>query len=149
MICTSIQNLGLEAIMERLESGELEMAEIRLDLCPELSDDDIDSLFSTTDIPLIATCRVEGSASAAAAEARLRIAIEAGAKYVDLEVEAPAPMGKRLRRSAKQYGTTFIRSWHDYAGTPDGEELAQELEKCLRYGADIVKIATFARVEDV
>ena len=148
MICTSIQNLGLEAIVEKLESGELEMAEIRLDLCPGLSDEDIDILFSTTDIPLIATCRVCECDSAAAAERRLRLAIEAGAKFVDIEVEAPAPMGKRLRRSAKQYGVTFIRSWHDFDGTPGSEELEMQVETCRKYGADIVKIATFAHNAD-
>ena len=41
------------------------------------------------------------------AERRLKVAIEAGAKYVDLELEAPAPMGKRIRRAARDCGTTL------------------------------------------
>ena len=32
MICTSIQNKTLDEILDILESGEVEMAEIRLDL---------------------------------------------------------------------------------------------------------------------
>ena len=33
MICTSIQGKTLEEILEILESGEVEMAEIQLDVC--------------------------------------------------------------------------------------------------------------------
>ena len=80
MICTCIQNKNLEEIFSILEQGDIEMAEIRLDLCPDLDEEDIESLFSGTDIPLIATCRIAGSASMQEAERRLRTAILAGAK---------------------------------------------------------------------
>ena len=144
MICTSIQNKNLEEIFGILERGDIEMAEIRLDLCPALDDDDIQSLFSGTDIPLIATCRIEGSADMREAERRLKVAIVAGAKYVDLELEAPAPMGKRIRRAARECGTTLIRSFHDYNGTPDAEILAEMVTKCRIFGSDIIKVATMA-----
>ncbi|MBQ6044110.1 MAG: type I 3-dehydroquinate dehydratase, partial [Bacteroidales bacterium] len=36
MICTCIQNKNLEEIFALLEAGNIEMAEIRLDLCPDL-----------------------------------------------------------------------------------------------------------------
>ncbi len=121
------------------------MAEIRLDLCPALTDEDIESLFSGTDIPLIATCRIEGSADMREAERRLKVAIAAGAKYVDLEIEAPAPMGKRIRRAARECGTTLIRSYHDFSGTPDAETLAEMVTKCRVFGSDIIKVATMAR----
>ena len=125
MICTCIQNKNLEEIFSLLEQGDIEMAEIRLDLCPDLDEEDIESLFSGTDIPLIATCRIAGSASMQEAERRLRTAILAGAKYVDVELEAPAPMGKRLRRAARESGTTLIRSYHNFDETPDAETLAE------------------------
>ena len=150
MICTCIQNKGLEEISGILERSDIEMAEIRLDLCPALTDEDIESLFSGTDIPLIATCRIEGSADMREAERRLKVAIAAGAKYVDLEIEAPAPMGKRIRRAARECGTTLIRSYHDFSGTPDAETLAEMVTKCRIFGSDIIKVATMARSsEDV
>ena len=150
MICTSIQNKNLDEIFAILERGDIEMAEIRLDLCPELDDDDIQSLFSGTDIPLIATCRIEGSADMREAERRLKTAIGAGAKYVDLELEAPAPMGKRIRRAARDCGSTLIRSFHDYSGTPDSGTLQEMVTKCRIFGSDIIKVATMAHsVEDV
>ena len=39
---------------------QLEMAEIRLDSC-KLGDSEIEELFSQTDIPLVATCRVQAA----------------------------------------------------------------------------------------
>ena len=145
MICTCIQNKNLDEIFALLESGDIEMAEIRLDLCPDLDEEDIESLFSGTDIPLVATCRIAGSASMQEAERRLKTAIAAGAKYVDLELEAPAPMGKRLRRAARDCGTTLIRSYHNFDGTPDADTLAEMVTKCRIFGSDVIKIATMAR----
>ncbi|MBR6212225.1 MAG: 3-phosphoshikimate 1-carboxyvinyltransferase [Bacteroidales bacterium] len=147
MICTSIQNKNLEEIFSILERGDIEMAEIRLDLCPALDDEDIESLFSGTDVPLIATCRIAGSVDMREAERRLKAAIVAGAKYVDLELEAPAPMGKRIRRAARDCGTTLIRSFHDYEGTPDSDTLQEMVTKCRIFGSDVIKVATFARDE--
>ena len=93
MICTSIQNKGYEEILDILSSPETEMAEIRLDLCP-LSDEEIEDIFANSDIPLVATCRIDVCGSAKASEKKLRIAIESGARFADLEIEAPAQMSK-------------------------------------------------------
>ena len=141
MICTTLQHKNLEEIIAVLESGAIEMAEIRLDRCP-LDDDDIETLFSGSDVPLIATCRI--AEAGAAAEEKLLKAIEAGAKYADLELEAPAPVGKRIRRACHEFGTVFIRSFHDFSGTAPLEILESVAEKCRRFGADVTKIVTTA-----
>lgn len=142
MICTSIQNKNLEEIFNLLQG--LEMAEIRLDRCPALSDDDIEELFASCDLPLIATCRVSESRNAAEAEYKLMLAIEAGAKYLDLEIDAPAPMGKKLRHACLEAGTIMIRSFHDFRGTPSIEILSEKLSLCRKFGGEIVKIVTTA-----
>ena len=130
-----------------LERDDVEMAEIRLDRCP-LSDDDISELFSFCDKPLVATCRFDEMPDQA--ERRLSLAIQAGAKYCDLELEAPAPVGKRLRRKAAECGTVFIRSYHNFEYTPSAEELHGVVGQCRRFGAEVVKIAVKARSpEDV
>lgn len=150
MICTSIQDKNLDQIFEILTSGMVEMAEIRLDLCPELDDEAIEELFSGTDIPLVATCRIEGSASMQEAEHKLKTAIQAGARYVDVELEAPAPMGKRIRRAARECGTSLIRSYHNFDGTPDVGVLEEMVTKCRIFGSDVIKIVTTAHgSEDV
>lgn len=162
MICTTILNRNLEQIHQALE--ECEMAEIRLDSC-ELTAKEIDELF-TSDLPLVATCRIaEVAASEPSlqdpamtpqsreikamqiAEKRLLRAIEAGARYVDVELEAPKQMSKRVRQAAHENGTVFIRSYHDFEGTDSLEALKAIVEKCVYHGADMVKIVTYAHSE--
>lgn len=150
MICVSIQHHGLQDIQCLLESSNpaIQMAEIRLDRC-DLSSDDIASLFMA-DTPLVATCRVAGDGSGTweEAEEKLAAAIKNGAAFVDVEIEAPKEMGKRLRKLCNEYGTTMIRSCHFFDGTPDSEELTITLEKCKRYGGEIAKIVAKANSKE-
>ena len=151
MICVTLQNRSLEAVLELLETSSptIQMAEIRLDRCM-MDEDDIQSLFSYSDTPLIATCRVSGDGSGTweEAEAKLLKAIEAGAAFMDLEIEAPKEMGKRLRRACNEYGTTMIRSCHFHDGMPDMEALKETAGKCRKYGGDIVKVVGTAASEE-
>ena len=157
MICTTIQNRNYEQILAALE--ECEMAEIRLDRCV-LTAKETDELF-TSDIPLVATCRISEIAAMEAslqeltpqsreikamqiAEKRLIRAIEAGARYVDVELEAQKQMSKRVRQAAHENGTIFIRSYHDFEGTDSLEALKAIVEKCVYHGADMVKLVTTA-----
>ena len=153
MICTTIQNRTQEEIIGLLEGSEprIQMAEIRLDRCP-LDIEEIESLFSSSDTPLVATCRVvdDGNGTWEEAEEKLTAAVEAGAAFLDLEIEAPKEVGKRLRRACTEYGTTMIRSSHFFAGTPSDDVLRNTVEKCRKFGGEIVKIAAMAKSgEDV
>ena len=160
MICTTIQNKTAEQILEALQ--QCEMAEIRLDSCV-LSARETEDVF-TSDVPLVATCRIaevmknepslqdlpEPAREVKAmmlAEKRLVRAIEAGARSVDVEIEAPKQMSKRVRSAAHENGTVFIRSYHDFEGTGTPEALKTMVEKCLYHGADIVKVVTMAHSE--
>ena len=147
MICVTIQNRKLEDIFDLLENScpTIRMAEIRLDRCP-LDEEDIEELFSSSDTPLIATCRVAGDGHGTweEAENKLLTAIEAGAAFVDLELEAPKEMGKRLRRACSEYGTRMIRSCHFFDGTPSFDSLKDTVEKCRRFGGEIAKVAVKA-----
>ena len=145
MICTSIQGKTLDEILALLEGGTVEMAEIRLDRCP-LDGEDIATLFSVSDIPLIATCRLAETPEPAweGVRAALVAAIEAGAKYVDLEIEAPSSLGRIIRQKCAECGTVLIRSWHDFSGTPPESALLSALEKCRRFGGEVAKIVTTA-----
>ena len=163
MICTTIQNKNLDQLLEALESCE--MAEIRLDRC-SLSLRDIEECF-TSDVPLVATCRIadlietepalqdesltpqsKEIKAAQIAEKRLCKAIEAGARYVDVEIEAPKQMSKRVRNVAHENGTVFIRSFHDFEGTDSLEALKAVVEKCCYHGADMVKVVTTAHTQE-
>ena len=164
MICTSLQHKNLDALFEALETTE--MAETRLDRCP-LSLEEIEGLFGSSDVPLVATCRIadvladlqrtdgvpdtekgrreQQIRAYDITERRLTKAVEAGAAYIDLEIEAPAPMSKRLRKAAQENGTIVIRSYHDFDGTPSREKLAETAAQCREFGAEVIKIVTTAR----
>ena len=141
MICASIQNKEYQEILELLQG--LEMAEIRLDRCA-LTDEETELLFSQSDVPLVATCRL---AEEPGAPEILERAIKAGAKYVDLEMEAPAAVGRRIRQACQQWGTVLIRSYHNFESTPPRAVLESIVERARAFGAEIVKIATTATEE--
>lgn len=133
-----------------------EMAEIRLDRC-HLTMEQIGICFSS-DVPLVATCRVsemmasddslnEISASLKC-EKRLVAAIESGAMFVDVEIDAPKSMTKRVRDAARENGTIFIRSYHNFCGTDSFDHLRNIVGKCSYHGADIVKIVTAATCDE-
>lgn len=162
MICTTIHNKSFEEILDILP--RCEMAEIRLDSC-KMTKVELDECFSS-DVPLVATCRIsslietepslqdeslsdksKAIRAAQIAQRRLCQAVEAGARYVDVELEAPKQMSKAVRQCAHENGSVFIRSFHDYEGTDSKEGLSAIVEKCLYHGADIVKIATTASSE--
>ena len=141
MICTSIQHKDLQQILDLLPG--LEMAEIRLDRCA-LEESDIEQLFSQSDVPLIATCRLEEESQA---PELLELAIRSGAKYVDLEMEAPAAVGRRIREACREWGTVLIRSHHDFKATPPLPVLQSLLERARSFGGEVVKIVTTATSE--
>lgn len=155
MICTVLQDKNLDGLLAAMD--ECRMAEIRLDRC-DISEDETDELFSSADIPLVATCRIaemarkhpEMSAVAVASlcEKRLLAAIKAGASYADIEIEFPKENLKRIKSACVDNGTLLIRSFHDFRGTDSPEALKAVAEKCVYHGADIVKIVTTAVTPD-
>lgn len=116
------------------------MAEIRLDRCA-LEDEEIETLFQGSDIPLVATCRM---AEEPDAPRLLELAIMSGAKYADLEMEAPAAVGRRIREACRNYGTVLIRSYHNFENTPSRELLRSLAERCRSFGGEVVKIVATA-----
>lgn len=146
MICVSLINKDIDQLYSILERPDVQMAEIRLDGC-DLSQEDIQDLFASVDKPLIATYRLADQNQATDAESKLLTAIGAGAAFIDLDVDDPAMMCKRLRREAREAGTLLIRSFHDYEGTDSSRALSAIVDKCLHLGADVVKIATKATSE--
>ena len=144
MICTVLQNKNADGIWEALDNCE--MAEVRLDLC-ELTLSEISDIFST-DVPLVATCRISENMTPQMAERRLLKAVEAGAAFVDVEIEAPKEMSKRVKACARENGAVFIRSYHDFNGTDSLQGLKAMVDKCRYHGAEMVKIVTTAHSEE-
>ena len=141
MICVSLQNKDYQEILEILKT--VEMAEIRLDRCA-LEDEEIEALFADSDVPLIATCRLSEEPQA---PELLELAIRSGAKYADLEMEAPAAVGRRIREACREYGSVLIRSYHNYEDTPSLETLQALVERARTFGGEVIKIVTTAHSE--
>ena len=143
MICVSLKDKSYAALCGILERGEVEMAEIRLD-DGRLNDDEIEALFSSYDIPLIATCRTAPDGDWNESFRKLELAAQAGAHYIDLEIDAPVGISKSVRELCRDNGVSLIRSYHNCTGIPAQNLLKQIIERCFRYGADIAKIAVLA-----
>ncbi|WP_288670894.1 3-phosphoshikimate 1-carboxyvinyltransferase [Alistipes putredinis] len=117
------------------------MAELRADLC-RLSVEEVERLVEIRP-NLIATCRIANSSEAFARE-QLAAAIRRGARYVDIEIEAPDEHLEYVRTLAREYGCWLIVSFHDFEGTPSLDELKGIARLCRTKGADLVKIVTTA-----
>ena len=117
MICVSVQEKSFRDCRAILESCE--MAELRADLC-RLSVEEVERLVEIRP-NLIATCRIANSSEAFARE-QLAAAIRRGARYVDIEIEAPDEHLEYIRTLARKYGCRLIVSFHDFEGTPSLDE---------------------------
>lgn len=139
MICVSVQEKTLAGCLEAMKNAP--MVELRADLC-KLSLPELEEVVASHP-NLLVTCRIANSSIEFAKE-QIITAIRKGAKYVDVEIEAPVDFLEYVKVYAQVNGAKLIISYHDFNGTPPLEELKQIADVCRRKGADIVKIVTTA-----
>jgi len=123
-------------------------AELRMDYLvrPELK-----RLFRTLPGPLIATNRPpsEGgrwTGSDADRRALLEDALSYGVHALDVEFSTDAAWRREIY--ARRGKTRLILSWHDFAGTPDDNQLEKHLTAMLAAEADILKMVTQAQTPE-
>lgn len=144
MICVSIQEKEFNKCKEII--ARCQMAELRADLCG-FSIAQIEEIVSSHPNILI-TSRICNS-NANLAREQICAAIRKGAKYADVEIEAPMEHLEYIKSYARVNGCKLIISYHNFEGTQSLEELQQIYNLCRRKGADIVKIVTTANtIED-
>ncbi len=139
MVCVSIQERDVNKCLEILK--DVPMAEIRADLC-QFSLPDLEAVVAAHP-NLIVTCRIATTSEEYARE-RLITAIRKGARFVDVEIEAPVDFLEYIKVYAQVNGAKVIVSYHNYEQTPSLDELQQIASVCKRKGADIVKVVTTA-----
>lgn len=137
MICVSVQERDYSRRKEIVSSSE--MVEIRADLCGCTTEELTEIVNSHSNV--LITCRIENSSVDFAYE-QIVCAIDNGAKYVDIEIEAPSSHTKRVEEYAKSKGCKFIVSYHNFTDTNTIEELKKIYDDCRQMGAEIVKIVT-------
>lgn len=144
MICVSIQEKDFDKCKEIIATCQ--MAELRADLC-NFSIAQIEEIVSAHPNILI-TSRICNS-NANNAREQICAAIRKGAKYADVEIEAPMEHLEYIKSYARVNGCKLIISYHNFEGTQSLEQLQQIYNLCRRKGADIVKIVTTANsIED-
>ncbi|MDD5232180.1 MAG: type I 3-dehydroquinate dehydratase [Syntrophales bacterium] len=151
MICVSVHAESEEELIARIRDagGFAPVVEARVDYVPGA---DIEKIVSSARGMIIVTNRRrdEGGRFAGRETDRIDILARAaacGAHFVDLELGA-GPEAARDILSAASSGRgrpRLIISHHDFSGTPGEKTLRRKADACIAQGADIVKIAAFAR----
>lgn len=128
-----------------LRYGEVDYLETRLDLLPAKF---LPEKLLKRRIPLIATCRdpEEGGNPRLGKKTR-RDRLMGALGYctlVDVEVARVRQMGDVIRE-ARNAGRCLILSHHDFQKTPSLTSLSAVISRAVDAGADVVKIATWAK----
>lgn len=138
-ICLSIGHADYETILELLK--QVTLAEIRTDLLC-LDEEQLKSIFSKHN-NLIAAYRSDNTDNKAI-ETALNLAIENGCKFIDIDIETPELLRKKLITKAHAKGCRVILSYHNFTETPSPIELNAIIDKLFESGADLAKIACMA-----
>ncbi len=139
MICISLAEIPFNDCIKAIEKTEF--AEIRIDKLG-FSEDQLQALFNINR-KTIATCR-PCSYTDDKRKALMKLAIDSGARYIDIEYEAPEQYSKELVEYAHNNNTVVIISYHNFDETPEKYQLEHIIEKAELMGADRVKLATTA-----
>lgn len=140
MICVSVGKTSFSACLRLLRT--VDCAEIRLDL-NSFSAVEIRKIFSRPKT-LIAACR-PGRLSNPIRRERLAEAVSAGASYVDVDGRESPGFRDYIKAEARRAGCRLIFSYHDFRGTPSRSLMERVIDRYVRAGADVVKIACLAR----
>jgi len=146
-ICIPIVEKTMEKALEAIKeaNGPGDLIELRMDYLkkPELA-----PLMKNRKKPFIITNRrkEEGGSYRGDEEERFRILREAvllGAEYVDVEIRSRRSLFRDLLANRKK--TRMILSFHDFQKMPSQKELRGLCDRMHLWGADVIKIVTFAR----
>lgn len=147
-ICVSIAGATVEEGVAAASavSHQADVIEIRLDSLQEMV---VEPFLAQLPGPLLFTNRPawEGGMFVGEEEKRIRPLLEAarlGARYVDLELEAPDSSHRALLDVVDEASTRLILSWHHFDQTPSQTELVARLARIRDKGAHIAKMVTMA-----
>jgi 3-dehydroquinate dehydratase type I len=140
----------MEKALRAVEEGKhlADLIELRVDY---LRGVELEKLLKAGEKPLIVTNRPRAEGGRYRGDEKRRLAIlrqaaDLGAAFVDVEMRTERSSLRELIKNKKD--TRMILSSHDFQRTPSGGELRRLLDRMIRHGADVAKIATFARSWD-
>ncbi len=130
-------DLAAEATMA--EGMGADMLEARLDLLPSDPLESLRTLRETTELPIIATCRIfsEGGAFRGEETERIEVLRRSSAFADILDLEVRADIGKLI----SSISTPILASYHDFDGMPGEGELLSIVDDMIQSGAAAGKLA--------
>ena len=156
MICIPIIAMTNEEALLKMESSfpQADIVELRIDYIRNIN---LNELISTKragayrNMPLLITNRKidEGGRFEGSERERvalLKEAVELGVEYVDIELSTEEALIEELLQKIHNNDNQakLIISHHDFSRTSSEKELKDRFDECLKVGADIVKMVTYA-----
>jgi 3-dehydroquinate dehydratase type I len=146
-VCIPIVETTVEKSLVAIKEASLlaDLIELRADYLKRVT---LTPLLENRQIPFIVTHRRKEEGGKYKGEERKRLsvlqeAIDLGADYIDVELATERSMLQGLIRNKR--GTQVVLSFHDFRRTPSQKELRRLVDQMIRLGADVIKIAAFAR----
>jgi len=157
MICIPVKTKNFKKLVEdfRISQGFGDLVEIWFDEIPEkdLTEQNLKKILQLKKKPIIykytAKCTSFGAAyfRRGAGKSRYRrenlILKHLKIDYIDMDIETPVNLIKTIKKLSPK--SKIIISYHNFKSTPKDNELKRIAKKCLKKGADIIKIAAFAK----
>lgn len=149
-----IGNINNRVVAKAVSQGA-DILEVRLDTFDDLTDagvrKELKRLKEITSLPVLLTLRSkkEGGSADISDKERLRI-ISAAIEYadiVDIELGARSIL-KSVIDLAHKNGKRAVVSYHNFKATPGLKALRDTIDRARSAGADLVKIAAFARKKE-
>lgn len=148
-ICIPIQETSQKEVVKRLKEivKTADFAEIWLD---QIGDLDLKTLLKAKPVPIVCVCKRPAdkgkfTGSFTALSDVLLAAVEFGADYIDIPMQMPEKLSKKIVQQARKKGCKVIISFHDFKSTPDYPKLVKLADSLRKRGADVIKIASFAK----
>lgn len=126
---------------------EADLGEIWLD---QIEDLDLKSLLKAKPLPVVCVCKKHSDKGkfrgdfAEMAEILLE-AVKFGADYVDIPMQMPEKLSKKIVQEARKKGCKVIISHHDFKAAPEYPKLVKMADLIKKRGANVVKIAVTAK----
>ena len=153
IICTSISAGTTREYLTRMKKAKSrgsDIAELRIDFLKKKNAEDIKSIITKSELPLVVTNRNRetGGLFSNGEKPRLSIllsAIEARPTFVDIELATDIKDRSNIMKSARRNNVGIICSYHDFHGTPEVDKITELYDKICSTGADIAKLVFTAR----